>query len=120
MRFIDLAAAAMIGIASVAAMVALDPGAMNANSAESAQRIFIREALFGFVESHGLMWFQDTGFPALCKTLSESSGPNVTLSAMIGDSGCGAGPPSGSTTVSLRIPLQNSDLVLMGWQTEGA
>ena len=120
MRFIDLAAAALIGISSVTALIALNPSASDSNAAASAKQISLQETLFAYVEAHGLVWLQNSPFQIICSSLEESSASNYTLSALEGTSQCTQLPPGGTATAHLPVGGRAGTLELIAWSDAGA
>ena len=119
MRFIDLAAAALIGISSVTALLALDPSASDSSAAASADQVALQKALLAYVDAHGLVWLQNSPFQTICSSLEDSPASNYTLSALDGASQC-IQPPPGGTVVYLPVGGRSRNLELVAWSDAGA
>lgn len=119
MRFIDVSVAAIIGLTTVASLVAWNP-----YSFEEGSRLYMREAslqdrLTAIVAKEGVPWIQQASFSSICSTISHYSNSTVEVSAIVNGKACSPPPAYGAPSANLTVEAGSERVTLVAWQTAG-
>ncbi len=119
MKILDVSTAAVVGIISMAAVIAWSPTPYAAASRVYSRELQLRDSLREIVLDRGLVWIQDASISSVCGWLSALSNSTVTFSAS--DSGvvCAIGPPPGYIYANLTAPFPTRTVVFEAWSDAG-
>lgn len=116
MRYIDIAVAALIGLAAITGEFALSPWPADAMSVSLASRSGLRDSLLTIVELKGTTWLLISSFSQMCDYLDQLSNSTVTFTATIGSQPCANQPGPGYMVAVLDFPLKPRPVELEAWQ----
>ena len=115
MRFIDVSAAAMIGLLSLGVLVASSPAGFWASASGSDARVALRSELVAMVQERGLAWFGRAPAAAVCAAVEGYSNSTAAFSAVVSGVACRLSPPGGQAVVTLALPFPSRSVVLEAW-----
>jgi len=115
MRFVDLAIAALIGISSIAGLVAFSPRQGDDASNSLAVETQLRDELVSVLQQKGIVWFMQSSPTASCEYLRGLSNSSVSFSGAIGPYSCGPPPPPGVPLAELNVTLTPYQVSLEAW-----
>jgi hypothetical protein len=115
MRYLDLVAAALIGMSTIAGIVAWTPGRGDLASRNLMLESELRDGLFALLQQRGIFWLTTSSPYQICAYLHELSNSSVTYSASLGPYQCSPQPPVASINASLTLELVPYRVVLEIW-----
>lgn len=117
MRYVDIAVAALVGVAAISAFVVWTPrrGDVRANSL--AARTELRDRVAGLIEAKGMAWFLATPPSEVCSYIAALSNSTVHLVATVGGDTCGSAPPPGAVVASLSFLLVRLEVTVEAWSS---
>ncbi len=116
---LDLGAAAVIGLVSIAIVSYASPLPSYAAASAYLQEGAIRGYLLTVVESEGIPWFQNSSFAQVCALVTSASNSTFGVSADVHSVRCGPLPPAGAVTASLAFRAGDRQVALLGWKSGG-
>ena len=115
MRFLDVAAAALVGVVSISLIAWMDPLQFDSASAQYDQESALRASLLKVVAREGLPALRSATPEEVCSFVEAYSNDSVVVSAVAAGRGCGPLPPPGATTASLTLPFETEKVTLEAW-----
>jgi hypothetical protein len=115
MRVFDLAMAGMIGVSSIAVLLAWNPQTTDRASRELVEQAHLRDELTHRVEAAGIPALLDGGSLAFCTTVAGWSNSTVAFSGSFDSIPCGGSPPPSSSSAELSIVVGATTLVMSAW-----
>jgi hypothetical protein len=115
LRFLDIAVAVMVGIASMAGLAAWSPRGGDALSYQSAVQVRLRDELVHFLDSRGLPWILQARAVDVCTALATDIAPPDGAQVNLGGASCGSQPPAGAVVAELTLNLLPMAVVLEAW-----
>jgi len=102
----------MIGISSIATLVAWNPSTYDLAAQRSLEQARLRDGLSAVVDRYGLYWLQQSTPDKICTFLSTISNSTVSISATIDGTRCRAyfGPHEIEANLTVRIVSRVLDL----------
>lgn len=110
-----MAIAALIGLSSIAGMVAFTPRQGDAESETLALQAQIRDELVSILQEKGVMWLLLTPPAEICGFLRGLSNSSVSFSGTIGSYSCGPPLPNGVPFAELGLNLVPYEVSIEGW-----
>ena len=118
MKVLDLSVATIIGLASVASMVAWDPSQLLAQGRLYSEQASMKEYLSSMVSTMGIAWLHTASPEELCVALARFSNSSLQVGARGRSFSCSAGPPPGVPSATLTLHFPEGNLTLQAWPTE--
>jgi len=119
MRFLDIAAAALVGVVSISLMAYMDPLPFNSASGQYYQEAALRGLLLEIVGSEGLPALRGASQQRICSVAEAYSNESVIASAVVAGRSCGALPPAGTAIASLALPFTSDRVTIEAWPSAG-
>ena len=119
MRFLDLAAAALVGVISISLMAYMDPLPYGMASRRYAEEAALRALLLKVAYAEGLPWLRSASAQQICSAVSAYSNATVTVSAVVAGSSCLIPPPTGSVSATLNLPFAPGGVTIEAWESAG-
>ena len=117
MKIMDVSAAALVGIVSMATIFAWSPGPYELAAQQYGKEAALRDILARVVSDEGLPWLQQSSLSSLCSVLASYDNSSVTVSVTIGNTSCVAGPPAGFIEAGITIQLYDGSVTLRAWES---
>ena len=115
MRYLDIALAAMLGLAAITGLSVWSPGRGDLGAQSLRTRSDLRDSLSAFVDARGMAWFASASVSEICDAVSASSNSSFALSAEVGAVGCGAQPALGEASAELAFTVASREVTLQAW-----
>jgi hypothetical protein len=119
MRFLDLAAAGLVGVISVSLIASMDPLPFDAASRSYSEEAALRGLLLKIVDAVGVPWIRTASEPQVCSAVAMYSNASVTVSATVAGRRCRSPPPPGAPFSSLTLPFTADEVTLEAWTGAG-
>ena len=119
MRFLDLAAAALVGVISVSLVAFMDPLPFSAASQRCAEEAALRGLLLRIVYAEGLPWFRSATPRQICYAVEAYTNSSVTVSAVVNGTSCRGPPPEGVASATLTLPFVPARVTIQAWASAG-
>ena len=119
MRFLDIAAAALVGVVSISLISYMDPLPFNSASEEYSQEAALRAFLLKVVDREGLPVLRSATPEEVCSSIEAFSNETVAVSAVAAGRSCGALPPPKATIASLALPFVTGEVTVEAWPIAG-
>jgi hypothetical protein len=113
-RLLDVSVAVTIGLLSLGALGAINPGPLRTEASQAERDIALRGYLVSFVQSRGLAWFGYATAPQICAAAS-SDGGVAALYVEVDGFRCGSPPQNGKPSVQLLLTLGGREVALEAW-----
>lgn len=119
MRFIDVSVAAIIGLTTVASLVAWNPYSFEEGSRVFARDASLQDLLTAIVAREGVPWIQRTSYSSICNGISQYSNSSVEVSAVVNGVACYPPTAYGEPSANLTVEAGSSRVTLLAWQVTG-
>ena len=116
MKIMDISAAALVGLLSMATIFGWSPGPYEVSANQYGKEAALRDMLSGILADQGLPWLQRSSLSNVCSVLANYGNSSVTVSATMGNASCVANPPARSIEVSVTIQLYHGPVILRAWE----
>lgn len=117
MKILDVSAAALVGLVSIATIFGWSPGPYELAAQQYGKEAALRDMLADVVSNQGLPWLQQASLSSVCRVLASYGNSSVTVSATMGNASCVAGPPAKSIEAAVTIQLYRGQVTLRAWES---
>jgi hypothetical protein len=120
LRFLDLAAAGLIAITSIAVLFAWSPQAPDLAARRDLDEAHLTDLLVSLVQEEGLVTLTSDSPAAFCGLLLSQSNATVSFSGSSDGIQCSPSPPPGAATSNITAAVGQKVVVLENWYGAGA